>query len=159
VSSQPPSSKEQGPDFEQVVGSLSSFSQEQLRDLRARCESLLRPADDVGEITYLLAAFSKQGAHFPPLSVIARSRNYGRFKEAVERLATWARQNKFKTRPQRLQLYLLFAKIVIRSLSARKLPVSVATTLPLLETAPSVIDSEFPGYAEANLLSMVLRKR
>ena len=94
--------------------------------------------------------------------VFVKQCNYNSFKTDFEGTLDYmeiAFKNKRITRPAKLHFYLIATKIIINDFDTSPVPLNLKTLINGFNILPSLIDREFPGYAQAGLLPMILKAK
>ena len=151
----------------EVVTALPTFTPEQLRTI-ATAANFLTPEDTAkeqqkdGEMWHLYTCLADQlqlvGTTLPPLHTLQKTARYNDLKRALNTALTftgthWPRA----TKRQRLMLYRLFARIIVRHIQQRGLPAMVSCVGNVAGNIGALFDKQFPGYLRSGLAHVVLR--
>jgi hypothetical protein len=153
---------------------LEKMNREQLREVWAKASALLgvqgsktpttdakgseRPRDFYDEMKRLLEA---DGVFCPPFPVFAKSRNFVAFKAGVDVLYAYVdKYFKPKKRLERSRIHKVLLGLIVTHMRAEgRVPVSVNTVARRLVAVGGLVDMEFPGYRESNMLPIMLSGR
>lgn len=157
--------------LENVLDALPRMTQKELRELNARTSMLLTGATaapgkrerlDVSGMkdTYTVLAdeLKKWGANPVPYVALARGKMFPVFRDAVPLLQEYVTTNmKPKNEGVRRRAVRIILGLVVQHVHAHcRAPLSTVTALRALPNFGAIIERQFPGYAEAGLLPIIL---
>lgn len=101
---------------------------------------------------------SEKKSDFSTGSMIRKRINRKEFLEKVETLRSFF-DEAGDTKVTRQAFIRLCAELLYNQMSERNMPVNAATLARHIHRIPSVVNTQFPGYAKAGLLRMIIRER
>jgi hypothetical protein len=153
-----------------VLPTLSTADREKLRTHLKLLDSL--STDRTGPVTNgaspdndaqfvleaVAATLASQGLEHTPPAMLMKSPAYPAFKEKLPGLMQYL-AGAASTRTQQRALLELAVKLLYKNLNEMNLAISARTILSHIHRIPAVMNQHFPGYAQAGMLSWIVRSQ
>ena len=155
--------------YKEVEKLLPNFTNEQLQKLKSKIDFLLKDvvSNQSGTAEFFLyTALSevlkkKLRIEVIPFPIFKKKTGYGKklgeVRKYLDDYLNRVRKGRRSTRTEKYQYYLLFANIMIDDLEGHPSPTTVQLVLNCYQQFPSLLDKQFPGYAESGLLEMIFK--
>jgi len=143
---------------------LTELTQDQLRELRARADILLKSTgghDPDEEMLHdvLVDTLTAHHHRAMPLHVARKAPHWGTFRENAAHILAFVRTHITENRVAMRKALGVLLRIQARWMLTRGIPLSHRTVCQQLVRIPDLVEREFPGYLESGLLSMIVRQR
>jgi hypothetical protein len=153
-------------DLQKVIEALPHLTQAELQSVKVRIGFLLKVGNQVDVETSteellvldtIVSVLSSMGLEFPQVHLLKRRSNL-QFREKVTNLFKYFNQHKVN-RVELHGLLLIGIKLLVDDLKSIGVAISGGTIMRNIGRIPSLVNHAFPGYAEAGLLSMIVRRK
>ena len=124
-----------------------------LPDVTSSSES--NEANDV--LSLICDVLQSMGVEYPVLSVLQRNAGFKAFKEKLPGLFRYLQKSGLNKNEQRAVLRVGIL-LLYENLMQMGLPISAARVMQHTHRIPSILENQFPGYASAGLLRMLVSR-
>lgn len=153
-------------DFDDVIKRLPSLTREQLRAVHARVgflSSMAKSGDDTSDELLALECVSNvlqsMGMEFAAPAILRKSAVYDTFRtDKVPAVMAYLERAKL-TRNETRAIIQIGLGLLIADMQRMGMMTSARAILSHFHRLPAVLNFAFPGYAEAGLLSQIIRRK
>ena len=151
--------------FQNLESALTTLSQKELKQLRARLDFLAAPAEEDSADLQLVASaiecvLKELGAPSINYPTLVRTKIFPRFKAKAPLLLGFI-SDYFapKTRTERVKIMrILLRALAVQTRQCNPAGLSTATLIDRIPHVADDVDAEFPGYLAAGLLPLIVQQ-
>lgn len=149
-------------DVKEIIASLPRLSPEERSQVAAAAKALASNAPlkaGKGEFVLqcIVATAEMQGLELRPPESLRRSTSYVGFTDKAVKLETWL-ANAVDDRTAQRALLMLGLRLLVENIRDMNLNVGSSMLMRHIHRLPAVMDRHFPGYYEAGVLGMIVKR-